>query len=94
MIDLTRIPFIRENNVFKSFLEMESRYIDDDFENKRMFQTMGPGMYSSSLGSAGRSSVLNPFVKNSSANNSIVMVSNPKSADGRKSVHPMMSGGK
>lgn len=55
---------------------------------------MGPTMFSQSLGpSSGRSSVLNPFVKNNSATNSIVMVNNPRATDGRKSVHPMMSGG-
>jgi hypothetical protein len=63
-----------------------------------MFQTMGPSMFQSShthsSQTSGRNSVLNPFNKSSSQSNSIVMVPNAKQNDGRKSVHPMMSGNK
>ena len=31
MIDLVRIPFIRENATFKTFLEMENNYVDDEY---------------------------------------------------------------
>jgi hypothetical protein len=98
LTDLSRIPFVRENNVFKNFLQMDAHYTDDDFENRRMFQTMGPSMFQSSMNPSqpsGRSSVLNPFNKNHSASSSaIVMVTNAKQNDGRKSVHPRMSGAK
>jgi len=31
MIDLARIPFIRENATFKLFLEMENNFVDDEY---------------------------------------------------------------
>jgi hypothetical protein len=35
LIDFIRIPFVRENNIFKQFLEMEQNYIDDELDAAR-----------------------------------------------------------
>jgi hypothetical protein len=37
LIDLVRIPFIRENSIFKHFLEMDTNYVDDEFDMRRTF---------------------------------------------------------
>lgn len=103
MIDLVRIPFIRENAIFKNFLEMDSHYVDDEFfggtgmDPRRGMQSMGPGstnfnMHSASFNS--RSSVLSPFTSlnnNNSNTSSMIMVNATKTMDGRKSVSPMLN---
>ena len=67
LTDLSRIPFIRDNPLFKTFLEIDAHYVEDEFgQNGRHFQSMGPGglqamnLAAQSIG-GGRSSVLNPF---------------------------------
>jgi hypothetical protein len=71
MVDLARIPFIRENLSFKVFLDMEHNFVEDEMEydsRRTQFQSFlggggngGSSSLSTTLTSSGRSSVLNPF---------------------------------
>lgn len=35
MIDLVRIPFIRSNQTFKQFLDMDQNYLEDELYDRR-----------------------------------------------------------
>jgi hypothetical protein len=86
LVDLVRIPFVRGSQIFKSFLEMDANYIEDDNEfdfRRTAFMSGGMGGLSTTL-TSGRSSVLNPFMNGSQQ---LTMV-NARTYDGRRSVTP------
>ncbi|CDW76855.1 guanylate-binding n-terminal domain containing protein [Stylonychia lemnae] len=92
MMDLVKIPFIRGNQIFKQFLEMDQNYIEEEgeFDQRRTtFQSMGGVTGGSSMSTtlnSGRPSIMNPF---SSGQQQISMIS--KNMDGRKSVTPVLN---
>ncbi len=97
LIDLNRVPFIRDNALYKTFLEINEHYIEEsDFQSmNRQFQSMsGAGSYPetmssnfSSVSSYGRSSVMpNPF--SGQNKNNLITMNKMKSLEGRRSVTP------
>ena len=86
------MPFVRDNSLFKQFLEVTEHYIEEEFDSKKQYQSIGNpfGNINSnfSSNSSGRSSVLNPF-QAQNKNNLIVM---KQAEGGRKSVAPVMNG--
>ncbi|TNV74847.1 hypothetical protein FGO68_gene12894 [Halteria grandinella] len=89
--DLVSVPFIRENVIFKQFLEFEGNYMDDsNFDKRRTIiqnnYSGGSILYGNITSQAGRQSVLNPFNIANPSNSGLKQAS---VGDGKRSVSPL-----